>query len=131
VPREYSRKLRVNTQLQAELAGLIRTELSDPRIAGVTVTGVDVSPDMRQAKVTVSLLGPDEQLKEAVKGLNRAAGKLRHGLSQRMRLRIVPSLRFVPDVALREGDRIGGLIRKATADDRANAEGRGEEQPES
>lgn len=128
MPREYPRKLRVNTQLQAELAGLIRTELADPRVAGVTVTGVDVSPDMRQARVTVSLLGSDEQLKEAVKGLNHAAGKLRFGLSKRMQLRIVPNLRFVADVALREGDRISGLIRKATADDRAHAEDRGEEQ---
>jgi ribosome-binding factor A len=128
VPREYPRKLRVNTQLQAELAGLIRTELSDPRVAGVTVTGVDVSPDMRQARVTVSLLGSDEQLKEAVKGLNHATGKLRFGLGKRMQLRTVPNLRFVPDVALREGDRISGLIRKATADDRAHAEDRGEEQ---
>jgi ribosome-binding factor A len=124
VPREYPRKLRVNNQLQADLAQLIRVELSDPRVAGVTVTGVDVTPDMREAKVTVSLIGSDEQLKEAVAGLNHAAGKLRHGLGQRVRLRIVPSLRFVPDTALREGDRVSGLIREAVAADRRHAEDR-------
>lgn len=103
---------------------LIRTELADPRVAGVTVTGVDVSPDMRQAKVTVSLLGPDEQLKEAVAGLNHAAGKLRYGLGERLRLRLVPNLRFVPDLALREGDRISGLIREAVAQDKQRAQDR-------
>ncbi|MGH8431878.1 MAG: 30S ribosome-binding factor RbfA [Solimonas sp.] len=127
MPREYPRKLRVNTQLQAELAQLIRTELSDPRVAGVTVTGVDVAPDMRQARVTVSLLGPDEQLKEAVAGLNHAAGKLRHGLSKCMRLRTVPNLRFVADLALREGDRVSGLIRNAVAEDQRHAEDRDDE----
>lgn len=124
MPKEYPRKLRVNTQLQALLAQLIRSELGDPRVAGITVTGVDVTPDMREAKVTVSLLGSDEQLKEAIVGLNRAAGKLRHGLSGLVRLRTVPSLRFVPDTALREGDRVSGLIRNAVAEDQRHAEDR-------
>lgn len=124
MPKEYPRKLRVNIQLQHELAQLIRSELSDPRVAGITVTGVDVSPDMRQARVTVSLLGSDEQLKEAVAGLNHAAGKLRHGLGERVRLRTVPALRFVPDLALREGDRISGLIREVVAEDRKHAQER-------
>lgn len=127
MPREFPRKLRVNNELQAELAQLIRSELSDPRVAGVTVTGVDVAPDMREAKVTVSLLGSDEQLKEAVKGLGSAAGKLRHGLSKRMRLRTVPNLRFVPDLALRAGDHVGGLIRSVIEADRRHAHDRGEE----
>lgn len=127
MPKEYPRKLRVNTQLQAELARLIRSELSDPRVAGVTVTGVNVAPDMRQARVTVSLLGPDEQLKEAVAGLNRAAGKLRHGLAECMRLRTVPALHFVADTILREGDRVSGLIRNAVAEDQRHAEDRKDE----
>ncbi|HSW13181.1 MAG TPA: 30S ribosome-binding factor RbfA [Solimonas sp.] len=127
MPREFPRKLRVNTQLQAELAQLIRTQLADPRVVGVTVTGVDVTADMRQARVTVSLLGSDELLKEAVAGLNHAAGKLRHGLGERMLLRTVPALRFVPDMALREGDRVSGLIRNAVAEDQKHAEERDDE----
>jgi ribosome-binding factor A len=126
VPKEYARKLRINTQIQAELAQLIRTELSDKRVAGVTVTGVDVAPDLRQARVTVSLLGSDEQLKLAVEGLNHASGKLRHGLGDRLKLRTVPNLRFVPDLALREGDRVSGMIRSAVEADRQHAEDRGE-----
>ena len=120
MPKEYPRKLRLNVQIQRELTTLIRNELTDPRVTGVTVTTVDVAPDMRQANVTVSLLGPDEQLKTAVKALNHAAGKLRHGLGVNLRLRYVPQLHFRPDVALREGDRIAQIIRKAVADDHAH-----------
>lgn len=115
--KEYPRKLRLNTQLQSELALLIRDELSDPRVAGVTVTKVDVSPDLRNARVHVSLLGGDEQLGEALKGLNHAAGKLRHALGERLRLRYVPQLHFAADLALREGDRISALIRAAVRSD--------------
>lgn len=115
--REYPRKLRINTQLQGELAMLIRGELSDPRVAGVTVTKVDVSPDLRNARVSISLLGDDALLKDALKGLNRAAGKLRHELGERLRLRHVPQLYFAADTALREGDRISALIRAAVRSD--------------
>jgi ribosome-binding factor A len=115
--REYPRKLRINTQLQGELAALIRGELSDPRVVGVTVTGVDVSPDLRNARVTVSLLGDDQRLKEALKGLAHAAGKLRHELGERLSLRYVPQLHFTADLALREGDRISALIRTAVRSD--------------
>lgn len=121
MPREYPRKLRINVQLQRELTSLIREDLTDPRVAGVTVTTVDVAPDLRQARVTVSLLGSDEQLKQAVKGLNHAAGKLRHELGERLRLRYVPQLHFSADIALREGDRIAQIIRKAVSEDRGHA----------
>lgn len=122
--KEYPRKVRVNAQLQAELAALIRDELSDPRVKGVTVTAVDVSPDLRNAKVLVSSLDSDEKLAEAIQGLNHAVGKLRRGLGGRLRLRVVPQLRFVADEALREGDRIGALLNKALRDDAQNAKDR-------
>ncbi|NKF22642.1 30S ribosome-binding factor RbfA [Solimonas marina] len=121
--KEYPRKLRINTQLQGELAMLIRGELSDPRVAGVTVTKVDVSPDLRNARVSVSLLGSDEQLKDALKGLRQATGKLRHELGRRLSLRYVPQLNFAADVAMREGDRISALIRDAVRDDEQHHDG--------
>lgn len=117
--KEYARKVRINTQLRAELSVLVRSELSDPRVAGVTVTSVDVSPDLRNARVAVSLLGDDAQLAEAVKGLNRAGGRLRARLGGRLRLRYVPELRFVPDVALRESDHLNALIHEAVRSDAA------------
>lgn len=121
--REFPRKLRLNTQLQAELAMLVRESLSDPRVAGVTITAVDVSPDLRNARVRVSLLGDDAHLATAVAGLNRAAGKLRSELSQRLKLRRVPELRFVADTELRQAERVSALIRDAVRRDADKASG--------
>jgi ribosome-binding factor A len=115
VPREFSRTLRLNAQLQRELTGLIRTDLTDPRVAGVTVTAVKVSPDARSARILVSLLGDETQLAAAVEALNGAAGRLRHSLGKQLSLRYVPAMYFVADTALREGDRINALIRQVRA----------------
>lgn len=125
--REFSRKLRINTQLQAELAMLIREELSDPRVSGITITGVDTSPDLRNAKISVSLIGDDARLTQAVAGLNHAAGRLRSILSRRLKLRRVPELRFAADLALRQAERVSALIgealrRDAGQDDKAMTE---------
>ncbi len=124
MPKEFSRTLRVNTQLQRELAEVIRDELTDPRIGNVTITQVTVSPDVRNARVSVSMLDDDAALAACVKALNGANGRLRHLLADRLHIRHVPQLHFVADTALREGDRIGGLIRAAVEQDRRNpAEG--------
>jgi ribosome-binding factor A len=122
MPREFSRRLRVNTQLQQVLSELIREELRDPRIAGVTLTEVDVSPDLRQAQVKVSSLADEQGLVLAVQGLNHAAGKLRHGLGKRMELRCLPTLRFVADTRLREADRITQMIVRARREDEGHAQ---------
>jgi len=137
VPREYSRTLRINSQLQRELSELIRTELTDPRIGGLTITDVVVAQDVRNAKVSVSQLGTDEELKQAVKALNGAAGRLRHLLVDRLRIRHVPTLHFSADMALRDADRVGGLIRAAIASDQsvdragtdASGDNTGEDEP--
>lgn len=121
MPKEYSRTLRINAQLQRELSELIRDELTDPRIGRLTITEVVVAPDVRNAKVSVSQLGSDDELKQAVKALNGAAGRLRRLLVDRLRIRHVPTLHFSADLALREADRVGGLIRAAIARDQAGA----------
>jgi ribosome-binding factor A len=119
MPKEFSRTLRLNAQLQRELSTLIRDELTDPRVKQVSITAVSVSPDMRNARVSMSQLGSDAELGAAVKALNGAAVLLRHRLGKALKLRYMPALSFVADTALREGDRIGVLIRQATASDRA------------
>ncbi|MDB5975986.1 MAG: rbfA [Nevskia sp.] len=120
MPREFSRTLRINAQLQRELSSLIREQLTDPRVALVTVTNVSVSPDMRNARISISQLGSDAELKAAAKALNGAASLLRRAIGKSLKLRYVPMLRFFADEALREGDRIGSMIREATARDLAH-----------
>lgn len=115
--RDYPRKLRVGAQLHAELAMLLRGQLADPRIGGVTLTAVDVSPDLRNARVLVSSLDDDQTLAGAVKVLNHAAGRLRTELSRRLSLRRIPELRFAADVALRQADRVSALLQQALRED--------------
>lgn len=117
MPKDFARSQRVNVQLQRELAELIRVDLTDPRVVGVTVTRVSVSSDLRNAVVFVSLLGDEKALAQAIAALGGAAPRLQRALGRRLRLRRTPVLRFAPDDALREGDRIAGLIRNAVAED--------------
>jgi ribosome-binding factor A len=121
LPKDYSRKSRIDIQLQRELTGLIRDELTDPRVANVTVTRVDVSPDLRNARVYISVLGDDSRIEPAAKALNHAAGRLRHGLGVRLSIRHVPQLSFVADLQHIEASRINHLIRDARRIDDAHA----------
>ena len=109
---------RVAEQLQHELAGLLRTEVKDPRVGMVTVTGVDVSADMAHAKVYFTTLSGIEHSKDAVTALSRTAGFLRSQLSQRLKLFTVPQLHFVYDDSIESGMRLSKLIDEAVADDR-------------
>jgi ribosome-binding factor A len=126
MPKEYPRKLRINTQLQRELTELIRDELRDPRVSGVTVTDVDVSPDMRHAKVHVSVLALERKADDAALALNGAAGKLRHSLKHRLRLRHIPELHFHADNTSADADHMNRLIRQAREEDREHKAQRGE-----
>jgi ribosome-binding factor A len=112
MPRDFSRTQRVADQLQRELAGLLRTEVKDPRIGLVTLTGVEVSPDYAHAKVFFTSLDT-EHLKAIEAGLKRAAGFLRHELGQRVRLHTIPELHFVYDASVERGVRLSRLIDEA------------------
>ncbi len=93
------------------------TAVSDPRAAGATLTEVDVSPDLKQARVYLTHHRGEEAAREAVKALNRASGHLRRRLAGRLSLRIVPQLVFTYDPSVDQGFRIDALLRKAHAKD--------------
>jgi len=112
MPRDFSRTQRVADQIQRELAELLRTEVKDPRIGLITLTGVEVSPDYAHAKVFFTSLDA-EHLKAIETGLKRAAGFLRHELGQRIRLHTIPELRFVYDASVERGVRLSRLIDEA------------------
>jgi ribosome-binding factor A len=121
MPREFPRTQRVNAQLQRDLTELIREELTDPRLKGVTVTRVEVSPDLRNARAFVSLLDPKGDIDGTAKVLNGAAGRLQRSLAPRLRLRVVPHLHFIADHAQERADRLNRLIREAVSADRRHA----------
>ena len=109
----YSRSIRVADQLQRQIALLVARELADPRVGEVTVSGVDLSPDMRHARVLVTpARGTDGDA--SAEALNRAAGFLRSRLGRRVRMRRLPRLVFEHDRTLECALRIDALIDGAT-----------------
>ncbi len=95
----YKRTDRVNALLQRELGTLISEELRDPRIAFATVTSVETAPDLRSARVFVSVLGDDEASLRTIRALADATPYLRRVLGERTELRFVPELAFVSDMS--------------------------------
>ena len=103
---------RINSQLREEISDLLRRSIKDPRISGlVTITEVDVSPDLRQAKVYVSVLGTEEEKLATFEGLNAAARYLQRELRMRLKMRRTPELTFMHDESLEEGARILSLLQ--------------------
>ena len=84
--------------------------MKDRRIGFVTVTGVQISPDLRRAKVFVSLMGSEDEKNESLAALNHAAGWVRHELGQRIRMRFSPEIVFLADTSQEYGERIDKLI---------------------
>ena len=95
------KNVRIN---QEELSSLIMRELKDPRIHMMTsITRTEVAPDLKTAKVYVSVLGTDDELVETVKGLKRAAPFLRSQLAKSMNMRNTPELNFIADPSIAYG----------------------------
>ena len=117
MPRDFSRTRRVAELLQRELARLISNELGDPRVRLVTVTAVDVSKDLRHAKVFVTHLGADEQKAAAIRSLHHAAGYLRRELSHVLELKVVPQLHFEYDTSVERGVALSRLIDDSVTHD--------------
>lgn len=112
-----SRRLqRLNVLLRQELSDLLLRELKDPRLAPfVTITRVEVSPDLQLAKVYVSVLGTDQEKASTLEGLTAAAAYLRHELTQRLVIRRVPSLTFLLDETMEEAAHILELIKRVAS----------------
>lgn len=112
-----ARTHRVAALLQRELAALIQTSVNDPRVGKVTLTAVDVAPDLSHANIFVTALEGAQRAREMIKALNKAAGFLRRQLAGRIELRTVPELRFVYDESVERGIALSRLIERARAQD--------------
>jgi ribosome-binding factor A len=101
---------RVNEAILEVLGDAIATELKDPRIGFVTVTEVDTSPDLRSARVYVSVLGDERERERSLEGLRSAHGVLQGKIASAMRLKRTPTLTFVYDESVDRGARISRLL---------------------
>ena len=129
-----SRRVLKAAEAIREVVGMaILADLRDPRIAGVTVTKVEVSPDMRQAKVYVSVMGDDKAQQLCLHGLQSAAGFLQQKIAKRIDTRYTPRIMFELDMGVKKSIAIARLLEDVLpepTDERA-ADNDGEESPES
>ncbi|HTN42896.1 MAG TPA: 30S ribosome-binding factor RbfA [Nitrospiria bacterium] len=107
---EYKRSERVGDQIRMEIADILMTKVKDPRVGFVTVTSVEVSEDLRNAKVFISVLGPDAA--RSFQGLEKARSFIRSELGRRLKLRFVPELSFHEDHTAEEAAKIFKLMEK-------------------
>ncbi len=96
----------VGDLLRAELSDLLQREMQDPRLGFVTITRVDVSPDLRNARVLVSIYGDEAAQRDSLRALRGAAGFLRREIGRRVRLRVIPELHFRPDPSMAEAEKV-------------------------
>lgn len=104
---------RISEEVKRELSNIIQNDLKDPRLPKmISLTTVSVTKDLKFAKVYVSVLGTDEEKKNAISGLKSAAGFMRRELSKRVQLRATPELHFILDDSIEKGAYISNLINK-------------------
>ena len=102
--------------IKQEMGKMLLTDLKDPRIGFVTVTDVEMTGDLREAKIYVSVMGGEEQVKNSLEGLNSALGFIRREIGHRIRLRFTPEISFALDTSLDYGDHIQKLLLQVEGD---------------
>ncbi len=111
MPSDNRRADRVAEAIREEVATFLAADVKDPRVVGlVTVTGVEVTRDLRQAKVFVSVMGSDTERAATFDGLNSVAGHLRSRIGRALQLRLAPEITFREDESIARAARIENLL---------------------
>jgi ribosome-binding factor A len=122
----------VGEQVREEIMSIIRRDLKDPRIGFVSITAVRMSPDLRNARVRVSVLGNPEEKKASIAGLESATGVIRHELGKRLQnLKFSPNLRFEIDPSIEYSVHISELLKEVIPSPPEGEPGAGSARPES
>jgi ribosome-binding factor A len=121
----------VGAQVRAEIMDIIQHELKDPRIGFVSITTVRMSPDLRSARVHISVLGDESQQRDSLSGLRSASGLIRHQLGRRLEnLKFSPELRFEIDPSIEYSVHISKRLREILPESTELTERPGKEDPE-
>lgn len=115
--RANPRNLRVAAELKRLVNALLVHEINDPRLADVRISEVEVSADLGVARLYFNTLDPDADSQDVELALSRASGFMRSKIGRAVRLRRVPELRFVKDMAAKRGLELTRLIDEVTGDD--------------
>jgi ribosome-binding factor A len=111
------RQEKLGEQIAAEVSDLLRTRIKDPRVGFASITHVEVSGDLRHAKIFVSVMGEPDEKKSTIEALHHATGFLRHELAGRLTVRFMPEINFKLDNSIEQGAHILGLIRQMEIQD--------------
>lgn len=106
------RQERVSSRIQEEISELLQKRIRDPRLTYVTVTGVEITADLKLATVFVTALGDQKSRREALAGLQHASRYIRRELAQRLQMRFAPDLRFILDDSWERVARVEALLEK-------------------
>lgn len=115
--RPFSRNARVAGQIQKAVAELLRRQINDPRLAPANITGVEVSADLRIARVYFSAPAQGVSAEEIIQGFQHAQGFIKRELARQLRLRYMPDLKFFHDQSIDYGARIEQLLKAAKQHD--------------
>ena len=106
------RNKKVGDLLLREIADLLIKKVRDPRVQGVTLSGIEMSQDLKHAKIYYSVLGGDQEVQKAQQGLDRAKGFIKREAGHRLNLKYVPEIQFRHDPSLDHGDHLERLFQK-------------------
>lgn len=106
------RARRVSEEIKKEVATILRDEVKDPEVGFVTITGVQLSNDLSDAKIFYSVMGDQDAVERSKAALDRALGFIRRALGQRIQLRHVPEIQFRHDRSIEEGAHIDALLEQ-------------------
>lgn len=106
------RQERVGDLIRDEVSDIIRREMNDPRLGFVSITRVDLSPDLRYARLFVSVFADDSERRETIQVLNRAAAFIRRTLAPRLRMRTIPELSFRLDHSMEHAENVARILRE-------------------
>jgi len=119
-----SRRLsRVEEACKEVLSEVIQREVKDPRVGFVTITEVKVSPDLRHAKVFVSVMGTDEEVARSLAGLQSSKGYMRSALGKHLRLKYLPEIEFVHEDVSAEALRLSEIMKKVALEMEESSDG--------
>jgi ribosome-binding factor A len=122
---------RLGEEIREEVAKIIGRDLKDPRIGFVTVTRVDLTHDLRNARIFVGVLGDPAEREKTLVGLRKAAGFVRREIGRRIRMRVTPEIAFELDTGLDATDRVAQLLQEVhAADAAAGAKGPAGDEPD-
>ncbi|MBI3998550.1 MAG: 30S ribosome-binding factor RbfA [Armatimonadetes bacterium] len=130
MPANPSRAERLAEVIRAETSAIVQRDLKDPRIGFVSVTDVVVSPDLRRAKIYVSVLGDDDVKRRTMEGLIHATGHIRSELGGRLGIRFVPEILFRLDESIERGTRIVSILREVAEEQSRESPGSDRRDPQ-